>query len=392
MRILHIPHAYWPVWGGAERYCQRLSEELAARGHKVRVVTANVDSPEAFYQLGIPPAGPQREIHHAVEVVRITFGGPLYRLGPSRQGPGRLARALLRRELRHFQRRLAGEIDAFRPDVVMTLPHLFANVRCVLEIHRGRSFPLVLVPLLHEADPYWPFDELAGAFRRADAVIAHTEHEAGRLREAYGVPPDRVFNVGMGVEVPRELPERKREPMVLFLGRKAPSKRIDLLVEAIRLVWQRRPEATLVLAGARVPMTDEFDRLLGDLSAEERAQVRSADDVSEDEKTDLLESASCLVLPSDVESFGIVLLEAWAHGTPVVALDVAVHREVINHGEDGLLVPPEPRALAEAISSLLDDPAASVQMGTRGRKKALTRFDWHHVVDRYEEALLSVVA
>ncbi|MGH9169193.1 MAG: glycosyltransferase, partial [Acidimicrobiia bacterium] len=230
VRILHIPHAYWPVIGGAERYCQRLSEELAARGHQVRVVTANVASPEAFYQLGIPPAGPPGEIHQGVEIVRIPFGGPLYRLGPSRQGPGRMARALLRRELGRFQRRLAGEIDAFRPEVVMTLPHLFANVRCVLDIHRRGSFPLVLVPLLHEADPYWPFEELAAAFRRADGVVAATPHEAERLQNAYGVPADRVFLGGAGVDPRPDSRPSERRPRVLFLGRKAPSKGIDLLL------------------------------------------------------------------------------------------------------------------------------------------------------------------
>jgi glycosyltransferase involved in cell wall biosynthesis len=387
VRILHIPHAYWPVRGGAEHYCQRLSEELAARGHQVRVVTANVTSPEAFYQLGIFPVGPPREVHEGVEVVRIPFGGPLYRLAPPRPGPGRVARALLRRELRRFQIRLAAEIDTYRPDVVMTLPHLFANVRCVLEIHRRGTFPLVLVPLMHEDDPYWPREELREALRRVEAVVAATPYEVERLQNAYGVPSDRVFLAGAGVDPPADSGPSERRPQVLFLGRKAPSKGIDLLLAAMEGVWKERPEVELVLAGARVPMTDEVERLLDQLPEDHKQRIRSLDDVSEEEKHELLVSSSCLVLPSPIESLAIVLLEAWAHATPVVALDLPALRTILEPGRDGLLVQPgQPQELAQALLTLLDDPSRAAVMGTMGRQKVARRFTWDRVAGAYLEA------
>jgi glycosyltransferase involved in cell wall biosynthesis len=388
LRILHIPHAYWPVIGGAEHYCQRLSEELAARGHEVRVVTANVASPEAFYQLGVPPAGPAREVHHDVEIIRIPFGGLLYRLGTSRQGPGWMARPLLRRELRRFQLRLAEEIDAFRPDVVMTLPHLFANVRCVLEIHRDNGFPLVLVPLMHEGDPYWPTEDLREALRNVDAVVAASPYEADRLSSAYGVPAERVFLGGAGVDpLPPASRPSQRRPQVLFLGRKAPSKGIDLLLTAMESVWKERPEVELVLAGARVPMTAEVDRLLDQLPEEHKQRIRSLDDVSEEEKRELLGTSSCLVLPSAIESLAIVLLEAWAHATPVVALDLPALRTIVEPGRDGLLVPPEqPEQLADAILTMLKDPTRAEAMGIAGREKVAGRFTWDRVAGAYLEA------
>ncbi|MGH9168917.1 MAG: glycosyltransferase family 4 protein, partial [Acidimicrobiia bacterium] len=204
---------------------------------------------------------------------------------------------------------------------------------------------------------------------------------------AYGVPADRVFLGGAGVDPRPDSRPSERRPRVLFLGRKAPSKRIDLLLTAMEHVWKERPEVELVLAGARVPMTDEVDRLLDQLPEDHKQHIRSLDDVSEEEKHELLGTSSCLVLPSPIESLAIVLLEAWAHATPVVALDLPALRTIVEPGRDGLLVPPDQsEELAEAILTLLDDPSRAEAMGTTGREKVARRFTWDRVAGAYLEA------
>jgi glycogen(starch) synthase len=383
---LHIPHAYWPVIGGAEHYCQRLSEELAARGHEVRVVTADAESPEVYYQFGVGRIGVAREMLNGVEVLRLPFGGRLYRLGTS--VPASVRPRLLRTMRKRFTRLLEREIDSFRPDVVGALPHLFVNVRAVLELHRKQPLPLILVPLLHEHDPHWPVQELRTALSQAAAVIATTPSEAERLRTAYGVSQDRLFVTWMGADLPaHSFTSQPRPPRVLYLGRKALSKGLPLLLESMRTVWRRRPEVELVLAGSRVPMTAEVDRFLDALPAEERARIRSVDDVDEGTKADLLRTSACLVLPSKIESFGMVLLEAWAHGTPVVALNLPAIGDIVDHGRDGLLVQPDhPQEMAEAVLALLDDPARSSEMGMNGRQKVERLFSWDKVAERYLQA------
>ncbi|MDP8958504.1 MAG: glycosyltransferase family 4 protein [Actinomycetota bacterium] len=393
MRILHVPHAYWPVHGGAERLCRGLSEELANRGHQVRVLTANIASPEAYYRFGVPRVGPARQTLHGVEVVRVAFQGGAYQagqavsrlpIGRSREG---LSRRLLESARGRFCRLLQGEIEAFAPDVVMTLPHLLVNVRCVLRAHHAMGFPLVVAPLMHEDDPYWPEAELREALAGVEGVVASTSHEAERLRTAYRVPPERVFTAGMAAELPPPLRQERRRPWVLSLGRKAPSKDLGHLLAAMRLVWEDDPGIQLVLAGARVPMTGQVDELLATLPPDERRRVISLDDVSEEEKGELLRVAACLALPSKIESFGIVLLEAWAHGMPVVALDLPVLRSTVETGKDGLLVEPDdPDELAEAILFLVHNHQQAEAMGRAGREKVEQRYTWAKVADRYLEA------
>lgn len=375
MRILHTPHAYWPVQGGAEHYCRRVSEALVAAGHEVRVAVADVASPEAFYQYGVPPTGhPRHEARGGVDIVRLPLRPRLWRVGTwLPPGAGRrLERWERPRSWRRYRRALAAEVERFRPDVVMALPHLFPNVRALVELRRGGGPPLVLVPLLHEHDPAWPHEEMAAAAAVADAVVALTPHEARRLHEGYGVAAEAVFSCPGGVDLPVSLPPaRPRPPQVLFLGRISPGKGIELLIEAMKQVWRARPDVRLVIAGSRTPHSTELEQLITALPHEERARVDWVIDIPEADKERLLAGSACLALPSRIESFGMVLLEAWAHATPVVALDTPVMRAVVDHGGDGLLAPPGDAAgLGAAVAALVGDPERAAAMGRRGRAKA----------------------
>ena len=95
----------------------------------------------------------------------------------------------------------------------------------------------------------------------------------------------------------------------------------------------------------------------------------------------MLAAADVVVQPSRVESLGLVLLEAWANGKPIIAADIAVSRELVDPGNDGLLVPFGDRsALADAIFRLLRDSATRTMMGMRGKQKMLQHFSADSVI------------
>ncbi|MEA3510517.1 MAG: glycosyltransferase family 4 protein, partial [Actinomycetota bacterium] len=359
MKILHVPHGYRPARGGAEDLSVGLSEGLAARGHSVRVVVADLATPEGLYRFGVAPSGAADEVVNGVDVRRVTpgaayrAGNVIYRRDPYSVQPTAIR---LRRAVRdRLTSALRSEIDSYRPDVVLTLPHLFENVRAVFEIHSDDPFPFVWMPLLHEEDPNWPIDEIRELIPSADALVALTNHEAARLIDGYGASPDRVHVIPPGVYVPEDPPDAPDgPPTVLYLGRLAVSKGIDRLVQAMGAVWGALPQTRLVIAGATTPETAGIKAMLADYTAgSETGDVEFLPDLSESEKQRRLHAASVLVLPSTMESFGIVLLEAWASAVPVVALDTAVLRDVVVDGVDGRLVEPGGEALSESIIDLL---------------------------------------
>lgn len=360
-----------------------LAEALLMLGHEVLVLCANVASVRGYYSPGEPLLSSHDEVVSGVPVRRIPYVGPIARrLGdalvrlPDSPVAARLRGFLMRFVRWRFAAAIAAGIRRIQPDVVVTMPHLLVNVEAVLQAQARQGFPLVMLPLLHEEDPNWRVAPVREALRQAGAVVANTHHEAQRLLADYGVARERLVVAGNAVCLPPlQASGQDVEGRVLFLGRKVPAKGIPELVAAMSLLWQSGSTAGLTLAGARNADTMAIDACVAALPSVQQRQVSSPDDVPEAEKEVLLRTARCLVLPSRIESFGLVLLEAWSVGVPVIALDLPVFRELITHGVDGLLVPPgDVPALADAIATLLADPVRARAMGLAGRRKVEERY------------------
>jgi glycosyltransferase involved in cell wall biosynthesis len=150
-----------------------------------------------------------------------------------------------------------------------------------------------------------------------------------------------------------------------------------MTLNAFALLRRRYPHLLLVVAG---PETDESRRLFA--GWQDAPGLLNLGRVSDEQRLELLNACDCLVLPSTGESFGIVYLEAWSVGKPVIGCQTRAVATVIQEGEDGWLVPPgDPVALAEALARWIDAPHLARQMGERGRAKVLSRYTTARVAD-----------
>lgn len=394
MRVLHVPQAYPPVIGGGEVLAQRVSEGLHDLGHDVSVLTSSLakmwirrkDDCSMGQQVHKEEMGgvhverfPEKSFFHSCG--RLLYTAPI----PFR---ARWRRRVKARSYGAFAQRVRDSIDELKPDVVLTMMHNCPSVRAVAEAHAQRPFPLLVSPQLHHDAPGWPVDEIRGYLSHADAVTANTTYERDLLVAEYGVKHEQIIVTGGGTDLPPEPAPWPRPKRVLFVGRKHPDKRLDILVKAMEHVWPKHADAELVIAGARSRRTNLIEQQIAALSEAWRAQVRSPDNIPEAEKIDLLGSSRVLVLPSETESFGLVLVEAWGYATPVITNDMPVFQATVKHDTNGLLVPSRnPEALASAICELLDDPARAETLGREGREEVGRRHTWDAVSARYEEAL-----
>jgi phosphatidylinositol alpha-mannosyltransferase len=170
---------------------------------------------------------------------------------------------------------------------------------------------------------------------------------------------------------------------ILFIGQAVERKGLPVLLRAFEALREHVP-ATLTLVGASAA---EIAPLLLD----DRG-VRALGKVPEEQKAAELQRADVLCAPSlRGESFGMVLTEAFAASTPVVASDIPGYRDVARDGVDGVLVPPgDALALAEALRALALDPARRASMAASARARA-ERFSWAHVAEEvvgcYEQAI-----
>ena len=166
---------------------------------------------------------------------------------------------------------------------------------------------------------------------------------------------------------------------LLFLGRLEKRKGLKYALEAYSKLRWDWPDLRLVVVGAGKPDDDSF-RIM---SEHNLTDVVFAGNVSDYDVARYFKSAHIFCSPAiGKESFGIVLLEAMAAGVPVVATEIEGYASVVDHGLNGLLVPPkDAEQLADAIASLLRDPELRAQLSSNGALRA-DEFRWDRVARR----------
>lgn len=208
--------------------------------------------------------------------------------------------------------------------------------------------------------------------RAVDAVTTVTRRAAEEYR-AMGVHP--VHHIPNAVEL-GEIPgrgegERVQEPQVIYLGRLSREKGVDLLVKAAEngfkglLVAGEGPLRPLVEHASRLGLL----RYLGPLPRPKALKLLAGSDLA--------------VIPSREEGVSTFILEAMAAGVPVIATRVGGNVEVVRDGVEGVLVEPEPRALAEAVEKLLESPVERERLAENARKRVEREFSWDAVAPRY---------
>lgn len=174
----------------------------------------------------------------------------------------------------------------------------------------------------------------------------------------------REFNLG----------DKSVRPMVLYLGRLRAYKSVDVLIRAFKKVLSKYDKAILVIAGS-----GDAEKYLKNLSKElgfESSQIVFMGKVSEEEKIKLLQSAWVLVNPSFAEGWGVVVIEANACGTPVIASDVSGLRDSVRDNESGYLVSyGDIDGFADKIIYVLEDKEYRDKLNAEARKWA-ENFDW----------------
>ena len=361
MKIGLVTPYIYPTPGGVNDHVRHLYEELRLRGHQVRIISSS--------------HGFQRWSEG--DVVRLGKGfsfpanGSVGTITVSRGFDGR-ARDMLAEErfdLLHFH-------EPFVPFLSLSLLRESKSVN-IATFHAYGGF-----------SPSYEFGRrtlghFAGRLHGRIAVSAAARHFIDRY-----FPGDyKVIPNGVDVDrFQRAVPLTRWQDgprNVLFVGRFEERKGLIHLLRAVRVLRREgRDDVRLLVVGGG-PQEREVRRYV---MTRKLQGIEFLGRVTDDEKAQLFRTADVFVSPATGrESFGIVLLEAMAAGTPIVCSDIHGYKGVVKRGEQGLLVPPGDKvALAEAIARILDDPELAARMGASGRARA-DEFSWRGVARRVDD-------
>jgi glycogen synthase len=380
VKIALLPSAYAPAVGGVEVLTGALARQFLARNHEVEVWTARSSGDTL----------PHREILDAVEVRRFAFELP-------RADPRSLSRFLAAGM--ETLRQLRAAATRFQPDVLHV--HCFSgNGVYATVLSRLTGIPLIVT--LHGEtfmDDNDIFDHsvtlrtsLRLGLRRAAAVTGCSAFTLGDAQQRFGLDMRKAEVIFSGIDVDETTPVPVALPVghyVLGLGRLVRKKGFDLLLEAFARIASEHPDIDLVIAGEGVEREPLSRRAFG-LGLGERVHLPGRLDRAE--VAAVMQGADVFVMPSRIEPFGMVALEAWLAGTPVIATPHGGPPEFIKHGVSGLIADPhDPADLAFALGSLLASPALRERLAEAGREE-LPRFGWDVLAEKFQATYMTVTA
>lgn len=213
------------------------------------------------------------------------------------------------------------------------------------------------------------------AAQRADLILCVSHFTAGQVEEILGVPAARLRITPHGVDLPALAQQQQREPLVLHVGAVQKRKNLVRLIEAFERAAP--PPWRLVLAGGAGYGAEQVRERIRMSPAAER--INWTGWLPEAEIEELYWRASVFAFPSLDEGFGIPVLEAMAHGVPVLASTRGALPEVC--GGAALLVDPfETDAMAQALEALIRDEALRARLVEAGRGRA-AEFPWSRTVE-----------
>jgi glycosyltransferase involved in cell wall biosynthesis len=228
----------------------------------------------------------------------------------------------------------------------------------------------------------------------ADRVITVSAALANEVKWLYGVPDTKLRMVHNGVNCRRfngyidPGPVRARfgvgplDPMTLYVGRMSTQKGPDLLLEAVPGILEHRWDAKIVFVGDG-DMTPYLQRRAWELGVSHAVRFPGALP-PDDGLIDLFKSTDVVCVPSRNEPFGLVVLEAWSAGKPVVVTENGGPRYFTSHGEDGFVVYPNPQSICWGINTVFGNFEHARWMGSRGRVKAAYGFSWDVIAGQTE--------
>lgn len=220
-------------------------------------------------------------------------------------------------------------------------------------------------------------------FRGLDYIFTFSEWLRQSFIHDYDISPDKIIVVGAGANIPTPQENEKSEydgKTILFIGIDFERKGGSILIDAFLRVKKEVPDARLIIAGSTLTGLPDGVECLGYISKNTPEGLRRLKQAYVD--------ANVFVMPSLYEPYGVVFLEAMAHGLPCIGADNCAMPEIIDHGKTGFLVPPgDSKCLADKIVEILKDPFLAKTMGYEGRKKFINNLTWDHVAKRVVDTL-----
>lgn len=397
LRLCLLSSNYPPErFDGVGRLTHLMAQGLFELGHTVHVITRGDKEQIAFYDGAyvhkVPPTANRYQYYQK-------FPGLYHTLNYSHAVHEKVKRLILNDGIQIVDSpiwQFEGLVTAVS-DTIPVVVRLVTARKQLLAIQKGYSHDERLIGEMEQA-----------LLDRATHLLPNTQATFDSMQQHYHIPSSQESTIVPYGIVPApddavrpfDLNRPSNKLTVLYVGRLEKRKGILDLFQAIPSVLKQVPNATFIIAGADNSRHDGFQRRTGtdyptyfkEKYPKLLPHVTFMGRVSDETLHELYQSCDLFVAPSLYESFGLIYIEAMNYAKPVIGCRAGGIPEVIDDGVTGRLVDPEaPKALAEAIISLLKSPRKLYEMGMAGRQQVLSKFTYIEMARNFERIYRAVL-
>lgn len=385
MKILYISQFFSDSTGGGETVISNLAKEMTNRGHLVHVICHDTMErinpypgldikyvkPCVVHKGGIPPSIRQNALYmvnaisEGIRLARKNRIDVIHSNSHSSIIPGTVISKI------------------FNIPIVSTIHDVFSFGspsrwnRWTEQYSLSKAYA-ILGPLFEKTNIRMPVDMIHAVSKSTKDEILEINPSARITIIPNAINSKNFSNIDISFD-----------KFVLFIGRLVFYKNLEVIILAFRLVLEDVPAAKFFIIGDG-PMRSKWEELV--ISYRLSQNVIFLGHVSTEKKNEMLKKCSALVFPSTHEGFGLVVLESFQMGKPVLAASVRPLDEIIRDGVDGYLIPPDrPKKWAEKIIELLNRTTLSKDMGSRGREKTLFEYNVSRIADDMEKLYRSLI-
>lgn len=356
--------------GGVVNHISHLAHHFYRLGHKVKIIAPCLKDDDRYFDENLKVVG---------RPLPIPYGGSIARIPLSPWLPVQIKRTLNKEKFD-----------------ILHLHEPFAPLLCVSALAQSNCTNVGTFHACHARSRTYYLSKpvIKSLMKKLHGKITVSRAALNYINKYF--PGEEYFIIPNGIDIERFSPEgpvRKEftngKLNILFVGRLEKRKGLGHLISACAILKKKLPDFRLIVVGPGTRLRSGYQEQAKELELD---NVVFTDFVSDVELPEYYRTADIYCAPAiGGESFGIVLLEAMACGKPVIASNIEGYAGVLNHNEEGLLVPPgDEEALAEAIIFLSENRSLRELMGAKGKVKA-KEYSWENVACRVIDYYISIL-
>lgn len=361
MRILILSHVLPPAIDGGSSHLHSIGLWLKKQGHQLIFLSSNCSSTDDFvtpksknsssstYRLPV-----YKNLYRPLKLANVVLAkGPIFKFIP-------LLKALKK-------------IIKFKPQLILAGPLPTTITLYAQFLKKLAKSKLIICPCFHPSDPLFSNPVLISNLKSAHLIWTLTSFEKKYLSKLFKIKKQKIFVAGSGINPsllknsPAIFPQK---PTILYIGSFSAHKNLNTLINSTP------KNHHLILAGQKTLYWPKIKQQIKSLPTDTQKCIKTIFNFPKSDLAKIIDSCTCLVLPSSQESFGKVLLEAWARKKPVIVKNTPAPVELVSHSRGGLIFKNNPKT---QILKLIKNPKLCRRLGQNGYDFVKKYYTWDKI-------------